>query len=207
MIPVQYAARPGGVFVESIATTFNVLINPVLVCDDESNIRSCHVTHRSFVVEFTVHHCGYNMSLPTTYPNSTVRMSTIHAGTPPVTGTFHLTFENRTIYNISASSSSADLKNLLESYLPNEGLFDVTRTGNCAGYLWNIKWTQRGGDLSLMSSDGRNLSGNNASVSVLPQTDGGVWMRSLRGDMLQLPKQQPQVSQSLIRCQLIILYY
>ena len=189
------AVQPNSIFVDTV-TVSSTSPTTDLICYDIENPLSCNLIVSRYVVEFKVHQCGYNMPLLSSSPNN-VLVSRLYSGTPAVNGTFQLTFENQTVYNIPANVLASELKTLLETYLPNEGGFEVTRTGDCSGYIWNIKWTSRGGDLPLMLANGSGLSGHMVNISVVPIVNGGVWLRPFRGDMLRLPELKPQVDNSI----------
>ena len=72
--------------------------------------------------------------------------------------------------------------------------FEVSRSGSCTGYSWEIEWTTKGGDQPLVGVSGEDLRGSEVEISVESLLDGGTWIRPLRGDMLRVPKEQPQVS-------------
>ena len=191
---MERAIRPNGIFVNTVTVSSTSPTND-LICYDTEDPLSCNLIVSRYVVEFKVHHCGYNMPLLSSSPNN-VLVSRLYSGTLAVNGTFQLTFENQTVYNIPANALASELKTLLKSYLPNEGGFKVTRSGDCSGYIWNIKWTGRGGDLPLVSANGSGLSGHMVNISVSPIVNGGVWLRPFRGDMLRLPELEPQVDNS-----------
>ena len=44
-----------------------------------------------------------------------------------------------------------------------------------------------------MIADGADLVGDEVEIRVVANTDGGLWLRPLRGDMLRLPETEPQV--------------
>ena len=191
MTQLERAVRPNGIFVDTVSVS-NTSPTIDLICYDTEDPLSCNLIVSRYVVEFKVHHCGYNMPLLSSSPNN-VLVSRLYSGTPPLTGTFQLTFENQTVYNIPANALASEVKTLLDTYLPNEGGFEVTRSGECSGYIWSIKWTNRGGDLPLMKANGSGLSGHKVNISVASIVNGGVWLRPFRGDMLRLPEQEPQV--------------
>ena len=72
-------------------------------------------------------------------------------------------------------------------------LFSVTRGGSCSGYRWDVEWTNKQGDIALMGVSGEYLTGPESQITVETRTDGGTWVRPLRGDMLRLPEVEPQV--------------
>lgn len=81
---------------------------------------------------------------------------------------------------------------ILSCYLYIAG-FSVTRSGSCAGYLYDVSWDTKGGDQPLLNVSGEDLEGTEPKIESQPLLDGGTWIRPLRGDMLRVPKEMPQV--------------
>ena len=190
------AARPIGneeIFVKEVGVTNQNITKLQPYCTNPSNLSSCYLPYTKYTIEYQVFSCRYNMSLITSYPSLFTNVSRVHEGTPPVSGSFSLTFENQTVHDIKAWWKEGDVKKEIEDGLPNEGGFTVTRSGRCSGYSWKVKWNTRPGDHPLMSANGEGLRGHMARVDVIRSVDGGVWMRPLRGDMLRLPELTPQV--------------
>ena len=71
--------------------------------------------------------------------------------------------------------------------------FSVTRSGDCAGYSYDVSWDTKGGDQPLLNVSGEDLEGTEPRIESQPLLDGGTWIRPLRGDMLRVPKEMPQV--------------
>ena len=71
--------------------------------------------------------------------------------------------------------------------------FGVVPGGGCEGRWWDITWDTRGADVPSMTVDGTNLTGSDPIATVVTLIDGGMWLRPLRGDMLRLPQESPQV--------------
>ncbi len=71
--------------------------------------------------------------------------------------------------------------------------FDVSRSGSCTGYSWDVKWATKSGDQPLLQVNGSDLIGPEIEIDVATLTDGGTWIRPLRGDMLRTPETEPQV--------------
>lgn len=117
----------------------------------------------------------------------------ISRGSPPVTGTFDLSFMGVTIPDIPADVSGEMMTQLLENNLKDD--FTVERDGTCAGYNWEIRWTARDGDLPLMEVEKYNLTGEEPTIAVTTLVHGGTWLRPLGGEMLRLPMEEPQVSE------------
>ena len=72
--------------------------------------------------------------------------------------------------------------------------FDVSRSGSCSGYSWDISWQTKGGDQPLLGVSAEELVGSDVNIDTSALIDGGTWIRPIRGDMLRVPKDQPQVS-------------
>ena len=96
---------------------------------------------------------------------------------------------------ISFNATSSELEEWLELKY-DIGDIEVTTNGTCNGRSWYVSWLERGGDQDPLVVNGSSLIqviGNNASVVVETVTDGGVFMRPFRGDMLRQPELYPQV--------------
>lgn len=66
------------------------------------------------------------------------------------------------------------------------------------GYQWDIWWKTKGGDQPLVGVSGEELVGSDVSIIAMPILDGGTWIRPIRGDMLRVPEEEPQVTLVLI---------
>lgn len=192
MTRVTPAARPAGVFVNSVAVSRSS--TTTLECAEVSNPLSCQLVLAWYSVKFTVHNCGFGMPLLNIVGNSTtVEVEQEAVGSPPVTGTFDLSFQGNTINNISVDVTNDRMKEILEEGFPDEGGFNVLRYGSCSGYRWRVEWTNKGGDQPLMTTNDSKVEGVNAAIRVNMIVDGGVYIRPFRGDMLRLPETSPQV--------------
>ena len=192
MTPIQAerAVRPGGVFVNSLTVSETQL---TLQCSSPTSYTSCQLSSTN-IFTFTAYDCGYGMPLMTIANNdSRIMIERVAAGSPPVTGHFHLRFQDNSIADIPVNSTGEQMKELLENGFSDQGGFTVTRSGSCAGYKWLVRWTARGGDQPTMNITDSDLAGVNASVTLNQRTEGGVFFRPLRGDMLRLPETSPQV--------------
>ena len=69
----------------------------------------------------------------------------------------------------------------------------MSRSGDCTGYSWTIRWTKKPGDQPLIGIED-DLVGPEVEITVNTLVDGGTWIRPLRGDMLRTPETEPQVS-------------
>ena len=187
----ERAVRPNGIFLSSIDVSESQL---ALQCTSPTDYTSCQLTH-SYTFSFTACDCGYGMPLMTISNNdASIMIERVAAGSPPVTGHFHVRFQDNSISDIPVNSTSEEMKELLENEFSDQGGFTVTRSGSCAGYKWLARWTARGGDQPMMNITDSELAGVNATVTVNQRTEGGAFFRPLRADMLRLPETAPQVS-------------
>ena len=196
------AIRPGRVPVNEIDVVKQENVIPNIVCNDHINDTVCKLDIVDFIISYTVEMCVNGLPLMSTVGSDDVTVTRLYAGSPPVGGTFSLSFEGRTISGISATAEESEVKTALERELG--GTFEVSRDGSCSGYEWSVRWSDRGGDLPLMGSNGALLTGDEPTVNVIHDVDGGVWLRPLRGDMLRLPELDPQVGNFLEQTNLII---
>ncbi len=111
-----------------------------------------------------------------------------------MTGTFDLSFMDVVIPSIPADVSASMMTELLENNLKESGGFAVEGGGTCSGYTWDIRWTDKGGDLPLLVAEPANLNGDEPAVAVSTVIDGGTWYRPIGGEMLRLPMDEPQVT-------------
>ena len=113
---------------------------------------------------------------------------------PPVTGTFDVSWNGATISGIKADASENDFANLFQS---NTGFLTVKRTKDCAGYKWNVKWVN-GGNKPAMSIASSSLQGNNANILARDVQDGGALFNPILSNMLRTVHSNPQVIFSLL---------
>ena len=76
----------------------------------------------------------------------------------------------------------------------------MSRSGSCSGYSWDISWQTKGGDLPLVGVSAEKLVGSDVNIVATALLDGGTWIRPIRGDMLRVPKDQPQVRYLKLNC-------
>ena len=119
--------------------------------------------------------------------------------TSGVAGEFTISSPQYTTIGTQAFPYNVDNSNLetwLEATL-DTGDVEVIEGGTCQEVTYNIRWLERGGDQEPLVVDGSGLIqeiGNNTSSEVETITDGGVFLIPFRGDMLRLPKKDPQVN-------------
>lgn len=140
--------------------------------------------------------CSYNLNLFTlmnSFNSSNgpaIRQST--AASPPVTGSFDLAWNGTTLSNIQANVEENDLSALFKS-IPEFGNVEVTRSKDCSGYKWTIKWLS-GGDKPAVSIASTNLSGSSVLIAASTIRDGGASFSPIQADFLRTYHSKPQVN-------------
>ena len=198
-------ARPNGIFIDEIdVDRRSISYNGLSASNSSKYILPLY----SYTVEYTVHDCmvGIPVLSYTANNGDLITIQQTIGATSGVTGTFtveapqYATIGSNTLQLIPFNATASEVENWLEQNY-NIGDIDVTTGGMCDGRWWDIKWLERGGDQDPLAVNGSGLIqavGNNTSVAVETMVDGGIFMRPLRGDMLRLPKEYPQVCTYLI---------
>ena len=194
-------ARPNGIYIDEIDVTCRSIPYSGLSVS-ESSIYI--IPYYSYTIEYTVHDCMVGIPL-LTFTATNEDLITIQqtvGATSGVTGTFTIDAPQYasigsqiSLQPILFDAPASEVENWLEQNY-DIGDIQVTTGGTCNGRWWDINWLERGGDQDPLVVDGSGLIqvvGNNASVAVETTTDGGVFMRPFRGDMLRLRKKYPQV--------------
>lgn len=70
-------------------------------------------------------------------------MNIISRSSSPALGTFQINWNNN-LLDIPSDITDKDLTNLLQYNITNFGPVSVTRTQDCSGFKWNIKWLTGG---------------------------------------------------------------
>lgn len=141
--------------------------------------------------------CGHDFPLLSVVPEQTnalkVEVERLSAASPPVTGTFTLTFEGQESVAISPSVTGEELKEILMTSVPNMGEVYTYRHGDCANFDLSIAFLSRPGDLETIQFSSQ-LSGNEVSMTVETVADGSLNMDPIQGDMLCSYSSSPQVT-------------
>jgi len=119
------------------------------------------------------------------------RMVRVSAASPPVTGHFDLAWNGHTLGQLAANLSAGDLALLLES-IPGFGRNQVTRSKDCAGFKWRVRW-ENGGDKLPLTVARHSLLGESVAISARKYQQGGVNFSPIRGEMLRTYSDAPQV--------------
>ena len=199
------ASRPNGIYIDEIDVTRKSLSYSGLSVSNSSRYT---VPIYSYTITYTVHDCMIGIPLLgyTAANSDLITIQQTIGATSGVTGTFtvdapqHRVNSSQTLKSIPFNATTSELETWLEE---NYDIGDIRVTPGditCNGRWWNIEWLERGGDQDPLVVNESGLIqevGNNASVSVETVTDGGVFMRPFRGDMLRLLKKSPQVKNEL----------
>ena len=211
------AVRPGGVFIDDVAVTmlrwppedlFNSLtgitVNRTRLTEylaEDSNMSAILFTFVWLDVVYTVHDCAVGIPLPDVQSTGGCDQECITVvgspdGSGPIGGNFTLRMEDGTIISgIQATASAPELQTLLEEATKNAGVEFTVEKGvdKCYTAEWSIEWKNRGGDQPPLIADRQYLEGVGVSIDVVEDIHGGILFRPIRGDMLRLPKKDPQV--------------
>ena len=96
------------------------------------------------------------------------------------------------ILDIPSNISESDLS-IRGSTIPGFGNAELTRSGDCAGYTYKIKWLT-GGDKSDISLTSNTLLGQDAAIGVSTLTNGGAFFIPLRDDILRTYHNKSQIT-------------
>lgn len=207
--------RPGGVIVDdvqvamlrwppedlfgSLAQTVNRTRLAEYLSED-SNTSAIFFPIVRLDISYSVHECAVGIPLPDVQSTGgcgqecvTVVRSLNASG--PIGGNFTLRMEDGTaVSGIPATASASQLQAMLEESTAKEIEFDVEkRVEKCFAAEWSIEWKNRGGDQAPLTADGQDLEGVGVAIEVVEDVHGGILFRPIRGDMLRLPKKDPQV--------------
>lgn len=144
-------------------------------------------TTNTITVQFRTSGCLTNlepMSLIGYLGNAVV--TKVSAASPRVTGTFDLAWNDQSIRGINASVSAEELTLLVQS-MENLGTVTVTRSKDCHGFKWALKWRD-GGYKSRFTIPTNNLVGDNVVIESTVVNYGGVNFNPIPGTMLRTCK-------------------
>ncbi|CAK8682961.1 unnamed protein product [Clavelina lepadiformis] len=120
-----------------------------------------------------------------------------NSASPPITGTFDLSFEDSSygqLTGLAGDITPKDLQIQLQT-LPKIDHVEVSRSYNCYGYGYGVKFTSPNGDYPLMIANGTNLEPkiHSVAVRVILEKDGGLYMSPIHGDFVRTAHEKPQV--------------
>ncbi|XP_076157842.1 PKHD1 like 1, tandem duplicate 1 [Alosa pseudoharengus] len=121
-----------------------------------------------------------------------VTVTRTQSASPPLNGTFDIEIYGRRVEGLPVDISAQDLKYALQS-IPEMGSVDVTRSGDCKAYKWLITWLSNPGRQHVLQVNASDVTGVNPQVYVNVRDEGGLFMQSIRGDLLRVPESKPQV--------------
>ena len=131
-------------------------------------------------------------ALNSTYTDFDPTIERTKEASPGVTGHFSLTWNGETLSEIPANIEEDEFSSLLES-IPSFGFAKVTRSKDCSGYKWNIKWLN-GGDKETLTISSNDLAGSSVAIAVNRVQEGGASFSPIQGDFLRTYHSKPQVS-------------
>ncbi|XP_066271168.1 fibrocystin-L-like [Branchiostoma lanceolatum] len=140
-----------------------------------------------YSVTFIPFNCGFNLPLMASDQGGVTRQQ---AGSPPVQGTFDITFGGETS-TVRAEATEEEMANKLKLDLGIEA--KVTLGGDCSGQTWEVEWVKAGGNQAELELDGSDLTGDDAATEVKTLDDGGLWFSSIPGSMTRTPHDTQQV--------------
>ncbi|XP_035665207.1 fibrocystin-L-like [Branchiostoma floridae] len=139
-----------------------------------------------YSVSFVPFNCGYNLPLMESQGGVTRQQ----AGSPPVQGTFDISFDGQTS-SVKAEATEEEMANKLKLDLGIEA--KVTLGGDCSGQIWEVEWNRAGGNQPQMELDGGSLTGDEVEIEVKTVDDGGLFFYEIPGSMTRTAHDTPQV--------------
>ena len=206
--------RPGGVFYDDVEVSilrwppedvFDSLtstVNRTRLAEyliEDSNTLGMLLPIVRLGISYNVHRCAVGIPLPDVQSTSgcgqeciTVVRSSNASG--PIAGNFTIAIDGTAVSGIPVTADASLLQGLLEDSTKNEIKFNVEKVvDECFAAEWSVEWVNRGGDQPPLTLDGQNLEGVGVTIDVVEDVHGGILFRPIRGDMLRLPKKEPQV--------------
>jgi len=159
---------------------------PTLQAHSATTLLITRPTNASLTIALRPANCTSDLAefqLANAYSSSAPTMTRASAASPPVSGTFSLAYGPHTLANIPADVSAKDLLALLQT-IPGFGDAQVTRTKDCAGFRWTVKWLT-GGQKPALTVSSSSLVGNSASVAASVSQVGGALFKPIQDDMMR----------------------
>ncbi|GFS10808.1 polycystic kidney and hepatic disease-like 1 [Elysia marginata] len=170
-------SQPSGAFMESITVTG---------------------TYPTFDIELTPHDCGYDFPLFQAGPGLPVSVSRQQAASPPIAGSYAVSFNGDTTPDQVAVSVKVEPENLIGGLSSmSVGFSEVEATGTCSAFTFRVKMVSLSGNQNMMEVDSTRLTGDGVTVTVESIQDGGVWFDPIMGSLLRTHHTSPQVQASI----------
>ncbi|CAL1525941.1 unnamed protein product, partial [Lymnaea stagnalis] len=123
-----------------------------------------------------------------------VKVTSIQEASPPIAGSFTVTFKGDTTAEPIKIPNIVSPHNLIGGLNSmSVGFSDVVATGKCSDFSYRVTMLSQTGDQPLMEINSKGVTGLNLNVTVQTITDGGVWFDPISGDMLRTYHTTPQV--------------
>ncbi|KAI8520669.1 hypothetical protein Bbelb_004230 [Branchiostoma belcheri] len=168
----------------SVASSIREAATPNDVLIDEVEVQK---VDGGFSVSFIPFNCGYNLPLMTSQGGVTITREV--SGSPPVQGTFDITFKGSTS-TVRAEATEEEMANKLNLDLGISAR--VTLEGDCSAPKWEVEWVTAGGNQPEMELDGGALTGDDVAIDVRTLDDGGLFFLTMPGSMLRTAHDTPQ---------------
>ena len=196
-VTAEHLTRPNGVYIDQADVQRDSISYEGLRISNSSTYEARYLT---YTIEYTVHFCAVGLPLLsyTATNNDLIGIQRTVGATTGVIGEFTVSAPQYSATDSQTFSYNAE-GSTLETWLEetfNVGDVEVLKSGTCEEVTYNIRWLERGGDQEPLVVDGSGLMqelGNNSYAVVETVTNGGVFLRPFGGDMLRLPKKDPQV--------------
>uniref|UniRef100_A0A3Q3X6F5 Uncharacterized protein n=1 Tax=Mola mola TaxID=94237 RepID=A0A3Q3X6F5_MOLML len=122
---------------------------------------------------------------------ATITVTRRQRASPPLKGTFDVeSYGGRA--ELSVDIGEKELKYALEG-IAGMGQLKVTWQGTCRRPKWKVEWLTKPGDQPLLQQINDSLIvGQNAEVTAKEKLKGGLFMRSLTGDLFRVWETKPQ---------------
>ncbi|XP_062600839.1 fibrocystin-L-like [Saccostrea cucullata] len=207
------ASRSGDVYIDE------VYIGNGPTTNDQENVNllrlkpvkpNGHVIHRtegvvtsnappvfSVDITFIPLECGYDFPLLSAVPGQVnaliVTVERLHAASPPVTGTFKLSYGGTESSAISPTVTGEEFKEILLSTIPTMGEIYTYKHGDCANFDLSVAFLSKPGDLAEIQYTSQ-LSGENVAIEIETVVNGKLNLDPIQGDMLCGYSSSPQVA-------------
>ncbi|KAK3716577.1 hypothetical protein RRG08_039372 [Elysia crispata] len=163
-------------------------------------------TYPTFDIELTPHDCGYDFPLFQAGSGLPVSVSRVQTASPPIAGSYSMSFNGETTPDPIAVSVKVEADNLIGGLSSmSVGFTEVEASGTCSAFTFRVKMVSHSGNQNMMTVDGSHLTGDGVSASVELHRDGGVWFDPIMGSLLRTHHTSPQVQASIngvpTRCQ------
>ncbi|XP_072562121.1 PKHD1 like 1, tandem duplicate 1 [Paramormyrops kingsleyae] len=171
-------------------------------------LQSMQTSHISYEITAAPFNCGHNVPLlaaeflqVTNHSedmakfedgNASVTVTRLSRASPPLSGTFDLEINGNRLQGLAVDVTAEDLRYAMQG-VPAAGQLQVTHSGSCHSYDWQVEWRSNPGSQPLIQINSSSVKGVNPKVTAFVQTKGGLFKSRIMGDFLRVPEDRPQV--------------